>query len=57
MMHVVSPRCSPKTRAQLDVLAPRIANNEPSIFGLSGHFMAPIVVARISLGGVHLSVD
>lgn len=39
-MHVLWPRCSiRKRRAQLDVSAPHIANDEPNTFSHSGHFI------------------
>lgn len=39
-MHVLWPRCSiRKKRAQLDVSAPHIANDEPNTFSHSGHFI------------------
>lgn len=40
-MHLLWPRCSiRKRRAQLDVLAPHISNNEPNTLSHSGHFIS-----------------
>lgn len=56
-MHVLWPRCSiSKRRAQLDVLAPHITNNEPNTFSGSGYVISSHNGSpRIGEGGLFIN--